>query len=540
MAGFPFLVSAGRGGPIHFWLWRTGSRSLERELRILFLEDSPSDAALLQRELRSGGLSMAARVVETREAFVRELDGFQPDLVIADYSLPAFDGLEALDIVRARSPWLPFILATGHIGEERAAEALKRGATDILLKDRLSRLSPGVERALREVEERAERERLEAMLRQAQKMEAVGQLAGGLAHDFNNMLTIIIGYLQVLGADVAADPVAEEHVQLALKASRRAADLIRRLLMFSQRNPLEPKAFDLNDAVATASALLRSSLGETIQTDLELGDDLWPVFADPALFASALTNLAINARDAMPSGGRLTIRTANMRQRAGGAAAKLDLAPGDYVIVTVSDTGEGIAPDLLERVLEPFFTTKEVGKGTGLGLSMVYGFASQSGGQIQIESTPGAGASVTIYLPRARLDVAPPHADCRVAPAPSGVGVTILVVEDDPDVRRLVAIQLRALGYRVLEALDGPDAMTHLRQDGAVDLLFTDVVMPGGLTGPELVDQARRVRPDLKAVFTSGFAEGALRGRPDITEPLLSKPYMADELARTIREALAG
>lgn len=516
---------------------------MERDLRILLLEDSTQDAELLQRELRRGGVSFVARRIETRTALVEQLEEFQPDLVVSDYLLPSFDGLAALEIVRAHSPELPFILMSGYIGEERAVDALKSGATDFLLKTTLSgRLIPAVRRAMQEVEERVERKRLEEMLRQSQKMEAVGQLTGGLAHDFNNLLTVIIGNLDLLEEELRANATAQELARLALKASLSGAKLTHQLLAFSRHQTLQTKTFDLNQLVVDTTDLLRRTLGEAIEVEMSLSRDLWSALADSTQLESALANLAVNARDAMPEGGRLTIETANKCLDVDYAATNVEVTPGDYVMLAVSDTGTGIAPEILGKVFDPYFTTKGVGKGTGLGLSMVYGFAKQSGGHVKIYSEIGHGTTVRLYLPRGSADTTPSDASTLEDSDRGPCEASVLVVEDDADVRIVVVRQLTALGYRVIEAKDGKAALELLRRDQPVDLLFTDMVMPGGISGLDLANQAQGVRPALKVLFTSGYTEMAMASSIRVGKlgNLLSKPYRQQDLARKVRDALAG
>ncbi|HMA14904.1 MAG TPA: PAS domain S-box protein, partial [Kiloniellaceae bacterium] len=386
----------------------------------------------------------------------------------------------------------------------------------------------------------SERRALEAQLRQAQRMEAVGQLTGGLAHDFNNLLTIVIGNLDLLLERLDADGEVAEMARIALDASLRGATLTRQLLAFSRRQPLEPKAFDMSALVDDTIGLLRRTLGQQLEIETRFAPDLWPVLADPAQLESAFANLAINARDAMPQGGRLTIETANKNLDQDYVQHNVDVAAGDYVMLAVTDNGSGIASEILDKVFEPFFTTKEPGHGTGLGLSMVYGFAKQSGGHVKIYSEQGHGTTVRLYLPRAdagrqRSDARP----CAPAAVPAG-DATVLVVEDSAEVRRVAVNHLLAFGYRVIEAGNGREALVRLAEDEDIDLLFTDVVMPGGLSGPELARQARALRPNLKILFTSGYAEGAFDGGlPDgLAGNLLSKPYRREELARKLREVI--
>jgi PAS domain S-box-containing protein len=384
---------------------------------------------------------------------------------------------------------------------------------------------------------------LESQLRQSQKMEAVGQLTGGVAHDFNNILTVIMGMTEVLAGEVSADPRLAPLVAAIDEATSRGAELTRRMLAFARKQPLQPLIVDLNQIVSGTTAMLRRTLGEDIAVKLVLADDLWPALADRSQIEDALLNLAVNARDAMPSGGRLVIETANVHLDEQYAAHNLEVTPGDYVSVSVSDSGGGIPPDVLERVFEPFFTTKEVGRGTGLGLSMVYGFTKQSGGHVKIYSEVGHGTRITLYLPRtaaAEHDSEPVEAPATRA-HPAG-HETILVVEDSESVRKVAVSILRGLGYQVLEAEDGPNALTILASRQEIDLLFTDLIMPNGMDGEELLKRAHMLRPGLKALFTSGYSEHFLqsRGNADAGVPLLNKPYRVQKLSEAVRKALDG
>ncbi|HEV8388206.1 MAG TPA: response regulator [Dongiaceae bacterium] len=385
-------------------------------------------------------------------------------------------------------------------------------------------------------ESRATRRQLE----HAQRMEAVGQLTGGLAHDFNNLLAVVIGNLDMLQDLPGQSASARESVDLALKASLGGATLIRQLLAFSRRQALSPKPFDLGALATSTRELLARTLGEHIEVEMRLAPDLWPALADATQVESAIANLAINARDAMPSGGRLTLETANKHLVARYAAANIDVQPGDYVMLAVSDTGTGIPPDVLNRVFEPFFTTKEQGKGSGLGLSMVYGFAKQSRGHVKIYSEVGHGTTVRLYLPRAAEQTAaaaPPAA----APTDSDkIDAAVLVVEDNIDVRRIVCRLLRDIGCTIIEASSGQAALDILHSGHKVDLMFSDVVMPGGMSGPELVQAARRLRPGIKTLLTTGFAEASLRNQAQFADmgEIITKPYRRQDLMRKIRSVL--
>jgi PAS domain S-box-containing protein len=384
-----------------------------------------------------------------------------------------------------------------------------------------------------------EKKQAEEQLRQAQKMEAVGQLTGGVAHDFNNLLTVVIGSLDLAGERTAHEPQLTALINQALSAADKGAALTHRLLAFSRQQALQPTNTDLNQVVTGMNDLLRRTLGEQVEIDVRLNQDLWTALADKSQVESALLNLAINSRDAMPDGGKLTIETANAHLDADYAARNAEVAPDDYVVLAVSDTGGGMPPEVVERAFEPFFTTKGIGKGSGLGLSMIYGFAKQSGGHLKIYSELGHGTTVRLYLPSAKaLQTAVP------APAASSEShrgsETILVVEDDADVRQLAVTQLKSLGYRVLEASDGTGALALLRDDESIDLLFTDVVMPGGMTGRQLAEESRRLRPEMKVLFTSGYTQNSIvhQGKLDHGVHLLSKPYRRDGLARKIRDVL--
>jgi PAS domain S-box-containing protein len=390
------------------------------------------------------------------------------------------------------------------------------------------------------IEDVTERRVVEDQLRQAQKMEAVGQLTGGLAHDFNNLLAIIIGNLTFV-SDLLKDHPALEPVDAALKGALRGAELTRQLLVFARQQPLQPHEVGVGELVERISTLLTRSLGETIAVRTVIREDVWKAWVDPTQVEAALVNLAINARDAMPGGGQLVIEVKNATLDLNYSAMNPEVKPGEYIELAVSDSGCGIPPEILGRVFEPFFTTKAIGRGSGLGLSMIYGFAKQSGGHVKIYSEVGVGTTVRLYLPRARprIDFAEAAGDAR-AEEMRGAGEIILVVEDNADVRDVVCKQLVSLGYQVIEAADGREALALLRGGAEVDLLFTDVVMPGGLSGPELVREARHLRPDLRVLYTSGFPESSRNGSPLArTDPMLSKPYRKQELARRIAESLA-
>jgi two-component system, cell cycle sensor histidine kinase and response regulator CckA len=508
-------------------------------LRILMVEDSPEDAELTLRELRRGGFDPASLCVQTRGSLAAALEDRTWDIVLSDYTLPGFSGTEALAMVRSRNIDVPFIFISGTISEEDAVAAMRAGAQDYFSKEKLKRLVPAIERELREAATRRQRMELEERLRRSQRMEAIGQLTGGLAHDFNNLLTVVIGSLDLLRDHLEALPQAQAAADTAIKAALRGADLTHKLLAFARRQSLEVQKFDLNDLVLATTELLRRTLGEQIRIELDLPPTLWCAYGDPTQTESALTNLAVNARDAMPDGGRLLISTGNARLDAAEAARHLDAAPGDFVSLCVADTGTGIPPDVLAHVFEPFFTTKERGKGTGLGLSMVFGFAKQSGGHVRIETEIGRGTTVRLYLPALVGAILPAGNDPAAETPDAARRARVLLVEDNADLRQLAATLLRDLGHDVVEAGSGPAGIEILAGEEGIDILFTDVVLPGGMTGLELARKARGLRPDLKVVLTSGFAENSLSDLSDLG-PLLRKPYRKLELARRLAEVMAA
>jgi len=629
------------------------------------------DHELVREALESGGLSVAVEHVSTREGFMSALDAGRVDLVLSDFALPTFDGLSALEATRRLLPDVPFVLVSGTIGEEAAIESLRGGATDYVLKHRLSRLAPAVRRALEESAERRtrrvaesmlERERrfllalldslevgvvacdeegrvtllnratrelhglpadqtpgegfianprlfsadgrtplkadefpltralrgeklrnveiairsetgdvrsvqvggrpitegdgrklgavvaihdvtehreLEKQFRQSQKMEAMGTLAAGVAHDFNNLLTAIMGYGQLLSGRLAANSAERADAQEILRAAERAAGLTRQLLAFTRQQVLQPRILSLNGVVSDLDKMLRRVIGEDVDLLTVPAADLGHVEADPGQIEQVLMNLAVNARDAMESGGKLTIETANIELDAGAVQARPDLKPGAYVMLAVSDTGCGMTPETAARIFEPFFTTKEVGRGTGLGLSTVHGIVKQSGGHIEVYSEVARGTTFKIYLPRVEATAEP------LQPRPARLerrpgSETILLVEDEVTIRRVLGESLRLLGYTVLEAGDGSEAITVCeRAEQSIHLLITDVVMPL-MGGPELAERIARIRPDLQVLFVSGYTDHALvhQGLKRAGSAFLQKPFTPDLLARKIRELL--
>ncbi|MEX2481276.1 MAG: PAS domain S-box protein [Gammaproteobacteria bacterium] len=386
-----------------------------------------------------------------------------------------------------------------------------------------------------------ERRDLDQRLRQSQKLEAVGQLTGGVAHDFNNLLTVILGNAEILSDSLTDQQQLRLLAEMTATAAERGAELTNRLLAFARQQALQPQAVDINRLAAGMENMIRRTVSEEIDIEFVRTGGLWLAEVDPGQLEAALLNLVINARDAMPDGGRLTVETANATLDDAYAAAQQEVRAGQYVMIAVSDTGAGMGEETLGKAFEPFFTTKGLGKGSGLGLSMVYGFVKQSGGHARIYSEPGQGTTVKLYLPRATAPARPIAPKLHDSDDSHG-DEHVLVVEDDPLVRDHVVAQLEALGYRVTAANDGPAALTIIEQETHIDLLFTDVVMPGGLSGRQLADAAQQIRPHLKVLFTSGYSKNAIvhHGRLDRGVELLGKPYRRQELAAKVRKVLDG
>lgn len=479
------------------------------------------------------------RVLDLSETITRGMQNF----IAAEQAL--------LDQRQAEAGWLQrlllLLIAVGLIVAAAMSFVLERATRHFIgnLQDRTNQLESEIKR----------RQETEETLRQAHKMEAIGQLTGGIAHDFNNLLTIIIGNLDTvkrqlakLGPDRSASDVAAmvlKQVDVAMMASRNAAKLTHRLLAFARRQPLEPKRVDCNRLISGMSELLRRTLGEVVNLEVVLGGGLWSALADPNQLENAILNLAVNARHAMPEGGKLTIETTNAYLDEAYVRRFGDLQAGQYVQISVADTGNGIPPDVLDRVFEPFFTTKAAEAGSGLGLAMVHGFVKQTGGHVRIYSEVGHGTTVKIYLPRLHdaemVASAPMPSTENIAPAARArPDETILLVEDNEGVREYARAALEELGYTIIEAANAADAL-RLANDGArIDLLFTDVVLPGGVSGRQLSDSLLKLRPALPVLYTTGYTRNAIvhHGRLDPDVHLLNKPYTQQDLLRKVRELL--
>jgi signal transduction histidine kinase len=548
------------GDPETASVLRSGSRVL--------LADDNADMRAYIRGLLGGRCDV--QTVANGKAALSAMREQRPDLVLADVMMPEMDGFELLEAIRGDVLLrdIPVILLSARAGEESRVEGMEAGADDYLAKpfaarELIARVSANLElarvraettAALRQLNvtleqrveaEVAQRMRVEEALRQAQKMEAIGHLTGGVAHDFNNLLQIILGNLDGLkrrldGSTPPSRSDINRAVEGAMRGAERAASLTQRLLAFSRRQPLEPRSLDVNRLVIGMSELLNRTLGESIAIETVLGGGLWRIFADPAELENAILNLAVNARDAMAEGGKLTIETANSRLDEAYAAEHQEVQPGQYVMLAISDTGTGMTREVIASAFDPFFTTKDIGQGTGLGLSQVYGFVKQSNGHVKIYSEPGEGTTVRIYLPRL-IGEAAVEQEMTVGTIPTGDSSEIvLLVEDDDAVRELSANMLRDLSYAVIQAEDGHKALQMLQVVPDVRVLFTDVGLPGGMNGRQLVDAALKLRPDLRVLFTTGYARNAIvhHGRLDPGIDLISKPFTAAALASKLRELL--
>jgi len=506
-------------------------------LRVLFIEDSEDDAILQVRLLRQAGYEVAYTRVESVEELKLALEKTW-DIAISDYSMPHFSGTEALKVVREKGIEVPFIFVSGTIGEEAAVAALKVGAQDYLMKSNLGRLIPSVERELRESEERRQRKRLEGQVHQLQRFEAIGRLAGGVAHDFNNVIGAIMGWAEI-GANAAYPGGELQDKFLKIRAqAERASGLTRQLLAFARRQTLQPCNTNLNELAKETISLLRNVIGERIEIQLQLEEDLNVIWADPGQVEQVLMNLSLNARDAMPKGGRLVVETRNARIEEDYQRMHPYAVPGDYVLLRVADNGSGMDAEILSHIFEPFFTTKETGRGTGLGLATVYGIVKQHRGFIDVDSTPGQGTAFRVYLP---LGNGPAEmTEKSVVFTMRGGSECILIAEDNDDLRDAAQEILESLGYRVISAKDGEEALRIFEQQAeAIDLAFLDVVLPK-LNGTDAYIRMAARKPGLPVVFTTGYASEVslvpLATREKAT--VLQKPYGSQYLAQKLREKL--
>jgi CheY-like chemotaxis protein/nitrogen-specific signal transduction histidine kinase len=553
---------------------------------ILIVDDMPVNVGVAMEYLEEHGYRVA--VAQDGEEGLQRAAFVQPDLILLDVMMPELSGFETCRRLKARADTkdIPVIFMTSLTDVEDKITGFEVGGVDYVTKplqieEVLARIrvhlalraaekqlaernahlqreiairqraEATLARARDELEERVRQRTAELMaevgvrreaeerLRHSQKMDAIGQLTGGVAHDFNNILTVITGAIEILAEAVAKQPKLAAIVRMIDDAAARGAELTGQLLAFARKQPLRPRSTDINALVTDMLRLMRPTLGASIEIESKLKADAWTALIDESQLRAAILNLAINSRDAMPSGGKLTVETGNVALDQSDVAAYADVRPGPYVMIAVSDTGTGIPAAIHDQVFEPFFTTKEAGKGTGLGLSMAYGFIKQSGGHIRIDSEEGQGTSIKLYLPRAERPAGRPR-DIAPAPAVQGGGETILLVEDDTLVRQYAVTQLTSLGYVTLTAANGADALAMVDRGAAFDLLFTDVIMPGNMDGRHLADEMIKRRPRTKVLYTSGYVRNpsAHDQRLDPGAVQLNKPYRRVDLARKIREVL--
>ena len=533
---------------------------MSQPIKILIVEDNASDAELMVHELYRAGFDPHWLRVETEADYLNNLSP-DLDLILSDYAMPQFSGLRALALLKQRGLEIPFIIVSGTIDEETAVTTMQQGAADYLLKDRIARLGPAVCRAMKEVEERVEHRRLEAQFIEVQKMEVIGQLASGVAHDFNNILAVIIGYSDLMMEELGPDDPLRKLAEEIRHASERATGLTRQLLVFSRRQTVQPAVLDLNDVVKDLEKMLRRLVDEHIEMTIVPGKQIGRIKADSGYVGQVLMNLVVNARDAMPNGGQLTIATSNVtldehylpRGVTSAATPGMETSstpqgkrthtgaiPGDYVMISVSDTGTGMTDEVKAHLFEAFFTTKPKGKGTGLGLAICQTIVQQSGGHIGIYSEAGKGTTFKIYFPRVEQPLEVAARPLPTGPLPRGTE-TLLVVEDEPSVRHLAAGMLEAQGYTVLRAVNGQDALrtVHEHNGSPIRLVVTDVIMPL-MGGKVMADWLKTTCPGLKILFTSGYTDDTI-AQHGVLEPgveFLAKPYTHATLARKVRELL--
>jgi two-component system cell cycle sensor histidine kinase/response regulator CckA len=513
---------------------------------VLFVEDSPDDVELIRLELARHGFHIEPRVVETRPDFLKAIKEGGFDVVLSDHSMKGFSSTDALHLLRDHDADIPFIIVSGTIGEDSAVEAMRAGAHDYVLKHNLRRLGPAVQRELREAAnrrmQRSTQEALQASeqrLRHAQRMEAVGRLAGGIAHDFNNLLTVILGFSEFLIEQLPEKDASHRDASEIRMAAQRATRLTKQLLAFSRQQVLERRVIDLVEAVGHLQPMIARLIGEDVQFGFTHAAPPQLVLIDPGQFEQVVMNLVINARDAMPSGGTITlfvdrVKVDSLR------AAELEISPGSYATLAVSDTGEGMDEKTIEHIFEPFFTTKAPGSGTGLGLSTVFGIIRQSGGAIEVDSVVKQGTTFRVYFPlsaAASADREPATAAFRGIERPS----TILLAEDEQGVRTFLEMALTRAGHRVIATPSGTEALAiALASRESIDLLIADVVMPG-LSGPDVAERLKQSHPGLRTLFLSGYSSHASLPDRVTADPgaFLQKPFTVEALLSKVRERLS-
>ncbi len=517
--------------------------------KVLIVSNDPGLRTVLKTISYEGKECLVCEV-ETGESAIEEMRANKFDFLFVDGDLPFGRGIALLK--KLYSPdsdhaGAPLLFLAAESNEKEVLEALRYGAQDYIFKENLSPAMIGISmtKAKKFFELKSSRHEAEVQLQHTRRMEAIGHLTSGIAHDFNNLLTVVLGNTRLLrrriekGAENFSLPDADKKIESIEIAANKGAELIRRMMVFTRQSQLSEEVVDINKCVNETFELLKRTLGETISVDILATEKPWPVSLDSGEFGNALINLAVNARDAMPRGGKLTIETDNVMLDEAYTLSHPDVAAGPYVKIAVSDNGIGMDRETLKRIFEPFFTTKDTGKGSGLGLSMVYGFIRQSQGHIHVYSEPDHGTVFRIYLPRVRVE-GDEETETNNLPVPEGKE-TILVVEDDEDVRIMASNMLERLGYRTLQAPSGRVAFEILKKEHKkIDLVFTDIVMPDG-SGIDLVQRMREYYPEVKVLYTSGYSQNAI---PDyqlsVGEELISKPYRRELLARKVRKVLDG
>jgi len=507
-------------------------------LRALIIEDSQNDCDLLLSMLCQGGYDVAHKRVCNAATLGPLLEDGKWDIVISDYSMPGFKGTDALAMVRDKGLDVPFVFLSGTIGEEIAVNAMRAGAQDYVIKGKAARLLPAIQRELREAEIRRESKQIERRMRQLEKFEALGKLAGGVSHDFNNVIGAIMGWAE-LGVDRVPSDSPEAHLFRNIREqATRAAGLTRQLLAYARRQVLEPKNIDLNQMVNETTTLLQKTIGEQIEVKMVLAPDLQITRADPSQIEQVIMNLCFNARDAMPKGGHLLIETRNAELDARYCERRAEAQAGRYIELAVSDTGTGMNPATIERIFEPFFTTKEIGKGTGLGLATVLGIVKQHGGFVDVYSEPGKGTAFRVYLPACEGAAEPLH-PVNDAPVRGGTE-TILIAEDHDGMREMARQILETQGYRLLLARDGEEAVHQFAlHRNEISLVLLDVIMPT-LDGIDAYERISKLKAGVPVIFSSGYSDHGpvLESLSTRGAIILQKPYGAKVLARRVRELL--